>query len=175
MGDFLNSIDGRSLTDQSLQQMGARTRPNFKPSIRGTKCCILLWFRTIYEFFKHDIDTGKFTGRTIKFSEPMTKVQGACFSPNGHLYIASNTSLPGNKRYQIISYYSALNGYLLGRISVLAEEGMPDQELEGIAFANVSFANGKTAQIYAVLLENRDAALDNIFFKSFSSGRPDFV
>jgi predicted transglutaminase-like cysteine proteinase len=55
-------------------------------------------------------------------------------------------------------------------ISVLAEAGLPDQELEGLCYASVTTADGQAAQIHAVLLENRDAALDNIFFKSFGSG-----
>lgn len=130
---------------------------------------------TIYEFFIHDIDSGKYTGKTFKFDIPVTQVQGACFSPNGHLYIATNATLPRDNRYQTIWYYSALNGHRLGVIPVSAEEGIPDQELEGICYAKVSFADGKTAQIHAVLLENPTVALDNIFFKSFSSAKPDIV
>jgi len=49
------------------------------------------------------------------------------------------------------------------------------QELEGICFANVSVPGGQGAQIHAVLLENRNVALDNIFFKSFASARPAIV
>ena len=130
---------------------------------------------TIDEFFKHDPGTGKFTGETLTLSPPATKVQGACFSPNGHLYIASNETLPGDDRYQTIPYYSALNGHRFGIIAVLAEEGMPDQELEGICHASVTVGSGKSAQIHAVLLENPDVSLDNIFFKSFSSTKPQFV
>ena len=130
---------------------------------------------TIHEFFKHDPGTGKFTGETLALSPPATTVQGACFSPNGHLYIASNETLPGDDRYQTIPYYSALNGHRFGVIAVLAEEGMPDQELEGICHASVTVASGKSAQIHAVLLENPDVSLDNIFFKSFSSTKPQFV
>jgi hypothetical protein len=52
---------------------------------------------------------------------------------------------------------------------VLAEELMPDQELEGICYADVGFSDGRRAQIHAVLLENPDIALDNIFFKSFAT------
>jgi hypothetical protein len=139
-----------------------------------------LWYTcfgggSIDEFFMHDPDTGTFTGATLKLSPPATKVQGACFSPNGHLYIASNATLPGDVRYQTIPYYSALNGHRFGMIAVLAEEGMPDQELEGICHGAVSFTNGGVAQMHAVLLENPDVSLDNIFFKSFSSAKPDIV
>jgi hypothetical protein len=153
---------------------------------------------TIYEFFIHDPESGKYTGKTFKFDIPITKVQGACFSPNGHLYVATNATLPENDKYQTIWYYSALNGRRLGVIAVKAEEGIPDNELEGICYANFSFPDGRTAQIHAVLLENKvisddldlispitfllggvpndfQVALDNIFFKSFSSAKPDIV
>lgn len=121
----------------------------------------------IHEFFIHDPNSGKWTGKTLKFDAPVTQVQGACFSPNGHLYIASNRRFPTDTRYQTIWYYSALNGHRLGAIPVLAEED--DQELEGICFADVSVPDGRRAQIHAVLLENRNVALDNLFFKSFAS------
>jgi hypothetical protein len=104
-------------------------------------------------------------------------VQGACFSPNGHLYVATDTRF-WDKNYKWIFYYSALNGTFMGKIPVLAEED--DQELEGICYGAVSFDDGRTAQIHAVLLENREPpwhplALDNIFFKSFLADRPEFV
>jgi hypothetical protein len=135
---------------------------------------------TINEFFVHN-SQGNFTNETLKLDPPVSRVQGACFSPNGHLYIATNEPLPGNLDYQTIWYYSALNGHRLGVIPVLAEDGLsedyesPDQELEGICFANIGFGDGRKAQIHAVLLENRPAALDNIFFKSFSSTKSDIV
>jgi hypothetical protein len=127
---------------------------------------------TIHEFFMHDID-GHYTGKTIKFDIPVTEVQGACFSPNGHLYVSTNAKLPGDPHRQTIWYYSALNGHRLGVIPVLAQED--NQELEGICYGQVSFSGGKTAQIHAILLENPLLALDNIFFKSFSSAKPDLV
>ena len=129
----------------------------------------------IHEFFKHDPLTGEFTGETLALQVPVRKVQGACFSNNGHLYIASNVTLQTDDNYQTIWYYSVLNGHLFGVIPVLAEEGLPDQELEGICYANVSTSEGKKAQIHAILLENPLIALDNIFFKSFASARPEIV
>jgi hypothetical protein len=131
----------------------------------------------IHEFFKHDPETGKFTGEALRLKTPITQVQGACFSPNGHLYIASNSTMPGDDEYQTIWYYSALNGHRFGVIPVLAEERMPEQELEGLCHATVQVPGGAAAQIHAVLLENPwgEAALDNIFFKSFATTTPDDV
>lgn len=143
----------------------------------------------IHEFFIHDRKSGKLSRdsekhvRTLKLNAPVRHVQGACFSPNGHLYIATNAKLPGDSRYQTIWYYSALNGHRFGVIRVLAEEADEDdpdhddldQELEGICFGSVTVSGGHRAQIHAVVLENRTTMLDNIFFKSFASSTPEIV
>jgi hypothetical protein len=127
----------------------------------------------IHEFFLHDANSGRFTGRVLKLNPPVTEVQGACFSPNGHLYIASNAKAPDGDQYQTIWVYSPLNGHRFGHIKVLAEGG--GDELEGICYAPVAWPDGRRAQIHAVLLENRETALDNIFFKSFSATRAELV
>ena len=139
----------------------------------------------IHEFFIHERKgprAGRWTGRAITLNPPVKHVQGACFSPNGHLYIATNAKLPGKPKYQTIWYYSALNGHQFGVIPVLAEQAEDDdpadslsQELEGICFGNVIAPNGRPAQIHAVLLENQDIALDDLFLKSFASSTPDLV
>jgi len=128
------------------------------------------------EFFVHSPGSGLWEGKkTFPINGLMPcKVQGACFSANGHLYVAvDNRFTDWGRDYKWIFYYSALNGTFLGKIPVLAEED--GQELEGICYAAVSAADGRAAQIHAVLLENRDVALDNIFFKSFSADLPEAV
>ena len=128
-------------------------------------------------------NAGRWTGRVLPLSPPVKYVQGACFSSNGHLYIATNAKLPGKPQYQTIWYHSALNGHQFDVIPVLAEQAEDDdpaeeslsQELEGICFANVIAPNGRPAQIHAVLLENETIALDDLFFKSFASSTPDLV
>jgi hypothetical protein len=126
------------------------------------------------DFFKHDLD-GNYIGEKLILSPPPTRVQGACFSPNGHLYVASNETLPDDEDYQTIWYYSALNGHRFGVIPVLAKRHYPTDELEGICYADLGFDDDRRAQIHAVLLENPDVALDNIFFKSFSTADPEIV
>lgn len=158
----------------------------------------------IEEFFFYDPQSRVYAGK-LRLAVPCFRVQGACFSPNGHLYVSVDVRLPNDwdsrwKEYyhtaQIMAQhpfigdvetalnhlggdhkwifcYSALNGAMLSKIPVLAEEG--GQELEGVCYGNVSWVDGKTAQIHVVLLENRDVALDNIFFKSFSVDRPELV
>lgn len=125
----------------------------------------------VSEFFIHNPETGYWEGKkTFPLSGLLPlKVQGACFSANGHLYVAVDTRFSDLGRdYKWIFYYSALNGALLGKIPVLAEEG--GQELEGICYGLAG-----TAQIHAVLLENHDVTLDNIFFKGFSTDMPEAV
>jgi hypothetical protein len=96
----------------------------------------------IYEFFLHDIETGAYTGKTLKFSGGEKKarilkfpegpvdvdlplnVAGACFSPNGHLYVACDVRLANNTDCKAIAYFSALNGHLMGIIPVVAEESV---------------------------------------------------
>jgi hypothetical protein len=135
----------------------------------------------IRELFIHDL-TGKFTGESLKLKTPIPPerslnldtvfgkinktyypIQGACFSPNGHLYISSNI-FEEDARYQSIFYYSALNGHRFGKINVLAEEIF--QELEGICCEG--------GRIYAVLLDSFSKT-DDVFFKVFATFNPDIV
>lgn len=128
----------------------------------------------VREFFMHD-QSGMYTGKSLKL-DPRWKaleVQGACFSPNGHLYVADDTRLMGRPDYKAIWCYSALNGRRLGVVRVMAKEDK--QELEGVCYADVGFAGGKSAQIHVVLLENEPVALDDFYFKSFSASRPEVV
>jgi hypothetical protein len=123
-------------------------------------------------FFMHDQD-GSFHGKFLPLTPSVTNVQGACFSPNGHLYISTNENPPGDQKHQMIYYYSALNGQRLGEISVLTLEG--GDELEGICYAPLIAPNGEKVWIHAVLLENHDVALDNIFIKQWACARPDVI
>jgi hypothetical protein len=131
----------------------------------------------VHEFFLHDLD-GKWTGETFRLNGLLPQeIQGICFSPNGHVYVAVNQRF---KRWdednKWIFYYSALNGAFLGKIPVLAKES--NQELEGLCFADVSYPDGQKALIHVVLLENvgdYTGVKDNIFFKSYSSSTPDLV
>jgi hypothetical protein len=152
------------------------------------------------EFYIHYLEdhpdgkwrAGQWTRNTLKFSggkekawhidddsdtrvlvDLPSKVQGACFSPNGHLYISCEVRLVDDTRYKAIAYFSSVSGHLMGIIPVLAEED--GQEIEGICFGETSWLDGRKAQIHAILLENRDAALDNIFFKSFLADHPEIV
>lgn len=128
------------------------------------------------EFFIHDIASGLWTNRVLKLQGLLPcNVQGACFSGNGHLFVAVDRRFyfPLDGVHKYIFCYSALNGQLLSTIPVVAEQD--GQELEGVCVAAVSWPDGRQAQVHAVLLENHDVALDNMFFKSFCADVPTAV
>lgn len=144
-------------------------------------------------FYAHDPQTGAWIpGKVLNFrggenqayfvsQNPLqvticdlpSEVQGACFSPNGHLYVSCDVRLIANSQCKAIACFSALDGYLMHVIPLLAEEDL--QELEGMCFGSVSWPDGRSAQIHAILLDNHLIAKDNIFFKSFSADRPELV
>jgi hypothetical protein len=131
---------------------------------------------TITELFTHELEgvnAGKLNKKRLTLRKPIvgnndTKeypVQGACFSPNGHLYIASNVKAEGDRKFQTIYCYSALNGHCFSTIRVLAKES--SQELEGICYWD--------GKIYAVLLDTMYKEKDDIFFKAFTATNPALV
>jgi hypothetical protein len=104
---------------------------------------------------------------------PAHHVQGGCFSPHGHLYLATDQRDPNDPQYKLIRVYSAFNGGFLGAATVLALED--NQELEDVCYAAVTLG-GAAVQIHAVLLENIDTLdSDNIFFKHFAAPTPGAV
>jgi hypothetical protein len=151
----------------------------------------------MYEFFKHDPESGllirdrndpdKLDVLTLK--EAVWNVQGACFSPNGHLYVSENVRMPSNNKFKRVSYFSALNGYKYGEIWNLAEKGnlpfsipalgKPDgdwpDEMEGLCFYDFYRADGLRCQIHVVVLRNNAVGDDGIFLNHFCAEHPDLV
>lgn len=99
--------------------------------------------------------------------EPLQRVQGGCFSTNGHLYLASDVHV--DAAHKAIQVFSALNGAYRGAIPVLA--GMAHQELEGLCFAPMTIG-GHDVQLHVVLLEQHTVSKDDIFFKHFAAPNP---
>jgi hypothetical protein len=60
-----------------------------------------------------------------------------------------------------------------GEIAVLTPEG--GDEMEGICCAPLIAPTGEQVWIHAILLENRDVSLDNIFIKQWACTRPEVV
>jgi hypothetical protein len=117
---------------------------------------------------------GRFTGKALILNgyeisgdeKGEYPVQGAAFSPNGHLYVSSNLRIGESRKHQPILYFSALNGAYLGEIAVQADYER-DQELEGLCCVG--------SEIYVVLLETWSTEKDDIFFKIYTSSRPELV
>jgi hypothetical protein len=100
-------------------------------------------------------------------SPALDRVQGGCFSSNGHLYLASDVLVDSD--HKAIHVFSALNGAYRGAIKVLALEG--NQELEGICFAPMKIG-GHAVQLHVVLLEIFALEKDDIFFKHYAAPDP---
>jgi hypothetical protein len=115
----------------------------------------------------------------LHLAQPTRKVQGGCFSPNGHLYLATDERDPSvsepNPWYPFSPIYPF--GYL-GPARVLVElhgDDDKEQELESVCYAPATF-KGTPVQIHAVLLDNiYSSARDNIFWKGFSAPVPGAV
>jgi hypothetical protein len=162
-----------------ISHSGRQGRVEFQ-AINPWNSCMYTCFGDgdIDELFCHDLEghwLGK--GESIQLSPAVRAVQGACFSPNGHIYISCNDPLGLNPEYAAISCHYALNGVQFDIIPVLAEsKSHPIDELEGLCYAGLKRLSGQRMQIHVVLLEcTQTAALDNIFLKSFSSPIPDLV
>jgi hypothetical protein len=106
----------------------------------------------------------------IPLQRVVDNVQGGCFSPGGHLYLASDKYVAG--KHKGVYVYSVLNGAFRGIIYVLAEED--SQELEGLCFAQVTIS-GHTVQLHVVLLDQIKLEKDDIFFKHYSAPDPNRV
>lgn len=150
--------------------------------------------------YAYDPATGAWAGeaRSLTLAHAAVRIQGGCFSPNGHLYLACdevayvsggetnesaaddvhlvgvNPSDEGKpaKRRTFIQCYSAFNGSYLGRTFVDTFED--NQELEGLCYAPGN-VNGRAVQLHVILLENHKAAKDNVFMKPYAAPDADKV
>lgn len=153
--------------------------------------CIVPWDRTfltcvgggvIDELFVHDLNDGKWTGRTIRLQTPISAdywVQGAAFSDYGHLFISTSyADLENKSDIQPVHIVSPLNGRELGAIPVCAEDmsilgvEINNKELEGCCYRPITLPDGRTVEFHVVLLDNQQPAKDNIFFKSYQRNQP---
>ena len=144
-----------------------------------------------HEVFAYDRASGAWAGSqyTIHLTRPAYRVQGGCFSPRGHLYLASDraeavssgetVTFPSSdvhlvgvgesgraKRRKFILCYSAFNGQYLGRAFVDALEKR--QELEGLCYGPGT-VGGHAVQLHVVLLENEPIAKDNAYIKPYAA------
>lgn len=143
-------------------------------------------------------DTGAWAGpeRTIRLGSAVRRVQGGCFSPRGHLYLACDDQeeaaggvtvehVSGDHRLHgvrdggsprnvtSIRAFSVFTGAYLGRTLVDTLDG-GGEELEGICYAPTSVGR-RRAQIHVLLLDNHDLAKDNVFVKPYAAPDPSTV
>ena len=80
-------------------------------------------------------------------SMPLYKVQGGCFSSNGHLYLTSHAT-------KCIHGYNALNGAYLGSFSV-PSDWSGGEEMEGIAIGNLTCkSTSDLVMVHVLVLDN---------------------
>lgn len=95
----------------------------------------------------------------ITLALPVRRVQGAAFSDNGHVVIASDHT-------DDIRCFSTLNGAYRGRAPI-QKDASKFEEVEGITiWKDVSY-DGQPTQVHVILLDNDWPDGDDIYFKHY--------
>lgn len=110
---------------------------------------------------------------TIKLEVAVERVQGACFSPNGKVYVASD----GEEGKHGIYCFRVADGKFLGRIDFEIHQGVPRQEeAEGITFHPMDIFDRRT-YLHFTLLDKDDLTPpgtgDDVHFKSYEVRDPE--
>jgi hypothetical protein len=97
----------------------------------------------------------------IVLEEHARKIQGAVFSKNGHVLLASNHT-------DDIRCYSVLNGRYLGRAAIQKDgSATVAEEVEGITiWEGISYA-GVATHVHVILLDNDWPDQDDVYFKHY--------
>ena len=102
------------------------------------------------------------TGKSIH------KVQGGCFSTNGHLYLTSDAT-------HEIHGFSVLNGYYFGGFHV-PSDWYGGEEMEGIAMGNYNCPDdGSFCPIHVLVLDNDWPQNSDIYFKHVGVPSPELL
>lgn len=101
---------------------------------------------------------------TLNLSKGLKRIQGGCFTANGHLLLASDHT-------HDIQCFSALNGHFRGRASIQVNT-FDGEEVEGITVRFGVRRNGVESEVHVVLLDNDITSRDDIFFKHYSVPEP---
>jgi hypothetical protein len=99
--------------------------------------------------------------------EGIHRVQGGCFSDNGHLYLSSSKSVD-------IKGYSVLNGKYLGRYSP-PSDWSEDEEMEGISLWPVNYEGAIETYVHMVVLDNDVSVNDDVYFKHIKVPSPEYL
>jgi hypothetical protein len=100
--------------------------------------------------------------KKIVLQEKVSGVQGAVFSKNGHVLLASDTT-------DDIRCYSILNGHYLGRVPIPKDGGFPEfEEVEGLTIWEAVPYDGVATHVHLILLDKDDPfSGDDVFFKHY--------
>lgn len=128
--------------------------------------------QTIYAYDPND-NFRYIKSKNITLSKTIRRVQGGCFSENGHLILSSDHS-------KDIRYYSALNGFYLGRSSIQSKDG---EEVEGVSIWKNYIHKNKKSHVHVILWEKAswkrvtfwDAGDTKIWFKHYSVKHPEYL
>ncbi|MFC7450662.1 hypothetical protein [Rhodococcus daqingensis] len=100
----------------------------------------------------------------IVLPEKLLWVQGAVFSNNGHVFLASNTT-------NDIRCYSVLNGHYLGRVPIPKTGsglwGELNEEVEGLTIWDGISYDGVATDVHLILLDNDSTNDDDVYFKHY--------
>jgi len=97
----------------------------------------------------------------IHLQEKLRRIQGAVFSKNGHVLLASNHT-------DDIRCYSILNGFYLGRAKIQKDGSWNvAEEVEGLTiWENVKY-DGVATHVHVILLDNDAPDDDDVYFKHY--------
>lgn len=102
-------------------------------------------------------DSFAYKGKIDLEGDTVDKVQGGCFSNNGHLYLTSDDSVD-------IRGYSALNGSFLGSLGLDYGDG---DEIEGLCLGHAIDPAGITSFVHVIILANQGTK-DDVFINHFA-------
>lgn len=114
--------------------------------------------------YRFDFSSGRFVhvpSADIVLQEKLRKIQGAVFSKNGHVLLASNHT-------NDIRCYSVLNGYYLGRASIQKDGSWNvGEEVEGLTiWEDITYEDVST-HVHVILLDNDWPDDDDVYFKHY--------
>ncbi len=105
--------------------------------------------------------------KVIYLSLPVQRVQGGSISPNGRLFLSSDSSYD-------IRMFALSNGQFLGSLSI-AVDPSSDEEVEGVAYHDLTLPSGSygdteippscRSQVHVVLLDNDFWSGDDVYFR----------
>lgn len=122
-------------------------------------------FNNVTEVYGYDPQDNFKWVTTLQLAIPTNRVQGGCFSKNGHLLLTSDET-------HDIRCFSVLNGAYLGSAAIQVDAST-GEEVEGITIWDVQGFGGVPSQVHVILLDNQVTENDDVFFKHYSVPTPE--